>query len=198
MSNIFCIIGKSGTGKDTIYHEIMSLGIPGLVPVIPYTTRPIRSNEINGVNYFFVSEKQLEEYESAGKVIEKRTYMTVHGPWSYFNLHQELEEDKDYILIATPEALQAFIEKYGRETIRIIYLKLDDKERLLRCINRESEQKTPNYSEVCRRYLADEQDFSEEKLGELSEYYTIDTGNTPDRCLEEWKKIYAVCKDLNR
>jgi len=194
VSNIFCIIGKSGTGKDTIYHEIMSLGIPELIPVIPYTTRPIRSGEIDGVNYFFVSKEQLEKYEREGRVIEKRTYMTVHGPWSYFNLQQELETDKDYILIATPEALQAFVERYGRNTIKIIYLKLDDKERLLRCIKRESEQKTPNYSEVCRRYLADEQDFSEEKLKELSEYYTIDTGKEPCICLDEWKKIYEACK----
>lgn len=196
MSNIFCIIGKSGTGKDTIYHDIMSIGIPELIPVIPYTTRPIRNGEINGVNYFFVSEEQLEAYEHEGRVIEKRTYMTVHGPWSYFNLRQELESDKDYILIATPEALQAFIKEYGRDTIKIIYLELDNKERLLRCIKREAEQKTPNYSEVCRRYLADEQDFSEEKLKELSEYYTIDTGNEPGVCLEEWKKIYKACKEL--
>lgn len=196
MSNIFCIIGKSGTGKDTIYHEIMSLGIPELIPVIPYTTRPIRSNEKDGVNYFFVSKEQLKEYERAGMVIEKRTYMTVHGPWTYFNLQQELEENKDYILIATPVAVKAFVDRYGRDTIRIIYLKLDDKERLLRCIKREAEQKLPNYSEVCRRYLADEQDFSEEKLGELAEYYTIDTGNEPGVCLAEWKKIYEVCKGL--
>ena len=49
-----------------------------------YTTRPIRENETDGVEYHFVTEEKLEELEKAGKVIELRVYDTVQGIWKYF------------------------------------------------------------------------------------------------------------------
>ena len=48
-----------------------------------------------------------------------------------------------------------------------VYLAVDDEERLMRLIRREKAQAKPNYREVCRRFLADEEDFSEEKLAAL-------------------------------
>ena len=45
-----------------------------------------------------------------------------------------------------------------------IYIEVEDKIRLLRAIHREEEQEKLKYAELCRRFLADEQDFSEENL----------------------------------
>ena len=47
-----------------------------------------------------------------------------------------------------------------------IYIEVDDGIRLQRALNREKLQEQPKYAEMCRRFLADEVDFSEEKLAE--------------------------------
>ena len=49
-----------------------------------------------------------------------------------------------------------------------LYIELEDGERLSRALKREKEQKTPKYQELCRRFLADSEDFSEEKLKKLN------------------------------
>ena len=53
MGKIFYIMGKSATGKDTIYEELLEHRGLGLRPLIMYTTRPIRANETDGVQYHF-------------------------------------------------------------------------------------------------------------------------------------------------
>ena len=69
MSKIYCIIGKSGAGKDTIYKKILEQQRPDLIPVIPCTTRPRRIDEVEGVNYHFVDEVQLAEYKEDRKSV---------------------------------------------------------------------------------------------------------------------------------
>ncbi len=71
MNRIFCIVGKSGSGKDTIYNKIINQYKTKLIPVIPFTTRPKRADEKNGVNYFFVSKAQMNDYAKNNKIIEK-------------------------------------------------------------------------------------------------------------------------------
>ena len=53
---------------------------------------------------------------------------------------------------------------YGKESVIPVYIEVEDGERLIRAIRREQEQETPKYKELCRRFLADEEDFSEENL----------------------------------
>ena len=185
MNRIFCIIGKSGTGKDTLYKKIISQKDNKLISIVSYTTRPKRQDETEGVNYHFVTNQQMLELEKDDLILEKRDYNTVNGVWSYFTVKFELIPDMDYIIITTLDSVLKLIEHYGEDTIRVIYLHLDDKERLLRCINRESLQKKPNFSEVCRRYLADEEDFAKERLDSLKNIYTIDTSEKIEDCIEK-------------
>ena len=72
MSRIFCIVGKSCSGKDTLYARILAQNRPRLVPVVPCTTRPRRPGEVEGQSYHFVTQDQLRQYEDQGQVIEKR------------------------------------------------------------------------------------------------------------------------------
>ena len=74
MNRIFYIIGKSASGKDTMYSRIVAE--LGLLPIVLYTTRPVRSNEQEGVEYHFVDAERFREMEESGKVIESRTYHT--------------------------------------------------------------------------------------------------------------------------
>jgi len=45
-----------------------------------------------------------------------------------------------------------------------LYIEVEDGERLLRAIEREKKSGRPQYEEMCRRFLADSKDFSEEKI----------------------------------
>ncbi|MEY8232925.1 guanylate kinase [Oscillospiraceae bacterium 50-16] len=190
MSRIFCLVGKSGSGKDTMYTQIMALGLPHLRPVIPCTTRPRRTNEADGQSYHFVSPEELARYESAGQIIEKREYMTTQGLWTYFTPRFHLTEESDRLLITTLEGVHALIALYGSPQVQVIYLYTNDRTRLLRCIERESREETPDYAEVCRRFLADQEDFSAARLKQIPHLHSIDTGNSLALCLEQWQALY--------
>ncbi len=169
MGRIFYLMGKSATGKDTIYKNLLRLR-PELKTVVPYTTRPIRQGEKNGVEYFFTTCEELERMEAAGKVIEKRTYQTVMGPWSYFTPDDGqfcLAGDAGYLMIGTLESYENMAVYFGRENLIPLYIEVPDGIRIRRALEREESQKIPNYRELCRRYLADEEDFSGEKLERL-------------------------------
>ena len=79
MGKIVYLMGKSSSGKDTIFKELMKEGTMDLRTIVPYTTRPIRAGEENGVEYFFTDETGFQALKEQGKVIEDRAYDTVYG-----------------------------------------------------------------------------------------------------------------------
>ena len=89
MGKIFCLMGKSSTGKDTIFKRLTEDEELNLKTIVSYTTRPIRDGEEEGKEYFFVDEKRLKELEDAGRVIELRAYHTYYGVWKYFTVADE-------------------------------------------------------------------------------------------------------------
>ena len=166
MSRIFVVIGKSASGKDTIYKKIVKDQSLGLKEVVGYTTRPIREGEENGVTYHFVSIDTLNKLLLENKVIEHRTYDTIHGPWHYFTVYDQqinLQQD-DYIMIGTLESFVQIREYFGKDAVVPIYIEVENGERLERALGRERKQEHPKYEEMCRRFLADEQDFGEDKI----------------------------------
>lgn len=174
MGKIFVVMGKTSSGKDTVYKRVLdnlirSEGDVAPKTVVIYTTRPMRPGETNGVEYFFATEEELQELRAQGKVIEERCFHTVHGPWYYFTVNDgqiDLERHS-YLMINTLAGFEMIRTYYNEENVIPIYIEADPKERLLRYINRESLQAKPNYKEVCRRFLADEEDFAEEELNRL-------------------------------
>ena len=166
MGSIFCIMGKSSSGKDTIFKLLLNREDLNLNRIISYTTRPIRSNEKPGDEYNFVDLEEKDRLLESGKVIEIRKYDTVHGPWFYFTVDDEnIDLSKnDYIVIGTVESFVKIRDYYGSERVLPIYIEVDDGIRLTRALEREKSQKQPKYEEMCRRFLADQQDFSEEKI----------------------------------
>ena len=166
MGKIFCIIGKSSSGKDTLYKQILKDGALGLLRIVPYTTRPIRFGETNGMEYFFTDEKGLLEFRRMGRVIEARSYQTVHGVWSYFTVNDgQIDLEKhNYLMITTLEAYVKIRDYFGFSAVWPVYIEVEDGVRLRRAIERESREEKPKYAELCRRFLADEKEFSEEKV----------------------------------
>ena len=139
-----------------------------LKKLILYTTRPVRDGEENGKQYYFTDEKKLQEFKTEGKVIEARAYNTVYGVWTYFTADDgQIDLKKGHYLgIGTLESYQKMRNYYGESNVVPVYIEVEDGERLIRAVKREKEQETPKYEELCRRFLADQEDFSEEKIKE--------------------------------
>ena len=166
MGKIFCVMGKSATGKDTIYQKLLHENELKLQRIIPYTTRPIREGEKDGREYHFCTEEDVQRLEAEGKIVELRAYDTVYGIWKYFTVNDgdiQLEKE-NYLLIGTLEAYIKIRDYFGSQNVVPIYIEVEDGERLIRAISREKEQDVPKYEEMCRRFLADAKDFSEENL----------------------------------
>lgn len=170
MHDIFVLMGKSSSGKDTIYERLLAEPSLILDKIIPYTTRPIRDNEMEGREYHFVSAETFREMRDAGQLIEYREYQTVYGPWDYFTADDEQIdlEVSDALMIGTLEMYESVRDYYAAkglgEHVIPLYVWVEDGERLRRAIHREEQMATPRYEELCRRFLADQKDFSEERL----------------------------------
>ena len=168
MGKIFCIMGKSATGKDTIYKRLLEDESLSLRKIVTYTTRPIREGEKEGEEYFFIGEEKVKRLSDEGKIVELRAYNTVHGIWKYMTVEDENIDltKNDYLVIGTPESYRKCVEHFGKEKMVPLLIEVDDGTRLERALRRERAQEHPKYEEMCRRFLADAEDFSEEKIKE--------------------------------
>lgn len=184
MSKIFYLMGKSASGKDTIYKKIRER-MPELKTIVIYTTRPIREGEAEGVEYHFVDEDKLQQFQKEDKVIELREYHTVHGIWKYFTVNDgQFDADENYIAIGTLESYKGLRDYLGKEKLVPIYIEVEDGIRLERALARERAQREPKYEELCRRFLADAEDFSEdklEKMGITRRFFNTDV----EKCVDE-------------
>ena len=131
-------MGKSASGKDHIYARLAAHEGLGLKKLVLYTTRPIRAEEENGKQYYFVDDKKLEEFRSSGNLIEARAYHTVHGIWNYFTADdgQVDLENADYLGIGTLESYVKMREYYGKENVCPVYIEVEDGERLARALRK--------------------------------------------------------------
>ena len=127
MGHIFYVMGKSASGKDTIY-KILRERLPQIRTVVPYTTRPIRAGERDGVEYYFVTGKRLADLEKQGKIIEKRTYQTIYGPWSYATVDDGQIDlgSHDYFMIGTLESYEGTRNYFGADVLVPLYIEVED------------------------------------------------------------------------
>lgn len=187
------LMGKSSSGKDTIFNilkEKLDVNI-----YIMYTTRPKREGEIDGQTYYFLSEEQMNLYiegKAENKLIEARTYQTIHGPWTYATIaDSQFNTNKDMLMLGTLESYMKMKEHFKNQLIPI-YIEVEDGLRLQRALNREREQKEPKYAELCRRFLADSKDFSEENLkqaGIQKRFENINLENVVNEIIQYMKKV---------
>lgn len=84
---LFVFTGPSGAGKSTICRAVLK-GLSAINFSVSHTTRPVRPDEADGRDYFFVSEESFESLLSDGRFVE---YATVHG-YRYGTSHDQLEE----------------------------------------------------------------------------------------------------------
>ena len=69
MGKIFCVMGKSASGKDTIYNKILQDDSLMLSRIIPYTTRPIRDGETQDKDYHFCNEEDVKRLSAQERIM---------------------------------------------------------------------------------------------------------------------------------
>ncbi len=165
MGKIYLLLGKSSTGKDTVFNKLLDNKALKLSTYVSYTTRPMRDGEIEGKEYHFCSEEKYEEYRKNGKIIEERCYNTIMGPWHYFTVNDgSFDSENDVLMIGTVESFLSVRDYFGGEKVKPVFIDCDDRTRLMRAISREDKREVPQYKEMCRRFVADSDDFSDEKI----------------------------------
>ncbi len=171
MGSIFYIFGKSASGKDSIYKKLLEDEEVKLKSIVLYTTRPRRDGERDGESYHFSAEEEFQSLKKKGIIVEDRQYHTVHGLWRYFTVEDcsvNIEQN-DYLVTGVLDSFVStrdyFEKRYGApDRVVPIYIEVDDGIRLERALLREKRPENRKFKEMCRRFLADDEDFSEEKL----------------------------------
>ena len=189
MGKMIYLMGKSSSGKDTVYRHLLEWNEVCLKKVVPYTTRPIRAGEVEGEEYYFTDEGGFRKLEASGRIVEARAYDTYHGLWRYFTVDDgniDLSRN-NYLTIGTIESYLRTAGYFGKEKILPVFLEVDDGIRLKRALERELQEEKPRYQEMCRRFLADGEDFAQEKIKEAGITRRF-INNELDSCLEEIKK----------
>lgn len=147
---IICIVGKAGTGKDTILKLACQLD-DRLNPIVSYTSRPQREGEIDGLDYYFITDQEFWNKVQNDEMLE---YTSFNG-WFYGIGKDCLSEDKVNIGVFNPAGIQS-LKQFADIQIYLFVIYSDDKVRLLRQLNREEH---PDVEEIVRRYWADDKDF---------------------------------------
>ena len=151
INKLYCIIGKSGSGKTSVCNKIADT--IGTKKVVTDTTRPIREGEIDGVDYNFVNMSTFIDKLSSSQYIAHRTF----NEWRYATDSKQIDlSSSDYIIVIDPKGYYDFIQAFGKENVKGILLTVDEKDLLRRVITRDNDMK-----EVARRFLADSEDFEE-------------------------------------
>ena len=168
---IFCIMGKSGSGKDTLYRMLLSDSELPFERLVPCTTRPIRAGERNGREYHFYTVDEFRALERAGKADDGQIDLA----------------RRSTLLIGTLESYLALRAYYGADRVVPVYVEVEDGERLQRALDRERAESEPKYRELCRRFLSDSEDFSEERIAAAGITRRFENDDL-SRCMREIKE----------
>lgn len=103
------ILGKTASGKDTILNELVKYGYHKM---ITYTTRPMRTGELQDKTYHFISEEKFLDMVSKGLFLEYKSYETVDGTRYYGSLMNDYKKaDDDTVMILDPCGYKELLKK---------------------------------------------------------------------------------------
>lgn len=151
MKKIFVLVGESGSGKDTIAREVLN---SNLSRVVTTTTRQIRYNESEGIDYYFITEDEFKLKIENDEFIEFNKFKT----WYYGLTKQSLLSNShdNLLIILNPKGLYSLIDYGAHNNIQVvpIYIYCNERLRLIRTL-----QRNDNVDEVLRRVNTDRVDF---------------------------------------
>lgn len=181
---IICILGKSSTGKSTFYNflkEHFNFNF-----IILHTSRESRPNEIDGVDYFFISKLEFSYLISLDEFLT----VNIFNNWYYGISKNSITDDNINIVVIDPAGFLKLRDFYGKENVIGIYITAPLFTRVIRYIKREGGKFK---FELVRRFLADYKDFK--KIDKLSNIHKIKgtkplsvSKNTFEGIIAKWKE----------
>ena len=151
MIKVIALIGKAGSGKDTLLHSIMEQYPSAFNEIVSCTSRAPRQGEVDGVNYFFLSKEEFIRKIDSGDMLES----TIFNGWYYGTMKSSLSIEKVNIGVFNPSGVYSLMQDPEID-LTVYYLRAPAKVRLLRQLNREE---NPDVQEIIRRFSADDTDF---------------------------------------
>ena len=145
--NKIILVGKAAAGKD---HMRKILEGRGFYYGVSYTTRPKRPNEIDGEDYYFMSEPDFKD-----GIIREIWYEYVEFNGWYYGTTKTQFHHKCNLFIMTPKGI-AHIDAVDRKNCTIMYLDISETTRRARLCERGDQNDS-----IDRRMYADEQDFKD-------------------------------------
>lgn len=146
---IYLIMGEAGSGKDFLVKNLVQSNPDLFNEIISYTTRPMRSNEVDGVNYHFIS---VNEFLTMNMLEQ-----TMFNGWYYGTGLNCLVDDKINLGVFNPAGVKTLTQRACLDTT-VYKLETKPATRLIRQLQREED---PDIKEIFRRYEADEKDFKD-------------------------------------
>lgn len=172
MGKVFMIIGKSFSGKDTLLNNILVdeefCKENNLERLVRVTTRKPRPNEIEGKDYYFISDEDYEDLYKLRADVVVSSYDSEFGKLYYITDFSKLDPDKNYIVVSDTESIDEY-KKILKDKLCIVYLVPPNWEIFRRFSGRDdnSEYSDLKYKEIYRRFIDDTI-----KFGKHSNEYT--------------------------
>jgi len=163
---LIVLLGESASGKSTIERELSK---KGLNRTISYTTRPIRKNEIDGVDYHYISDDEFLDNLANGFFAE----YTKYNDWYYAIAKEDCLDNS--ISVVEPFGFRQ-LQKIPDLNITSFYIKVPERERLKRMVDRGD-----NLMEVFRRIFSDQGVF--QSIDQEVDY--VIENNNIDTCVNE-------------
>ncbi|MEJ2598238.1 MAG: guanylate kinase [Anaerolineales bacterium] len=134
---LIVISGPSGVGKDTVIQRMKERKLPFHF-VVTATTRPPRLNEVNGVDYFFLSHDEFAEMINQGELLE---YAIVYNDYKGIpkaQVRQALESGQDVVMRIDVQGA-ATIREISPDALMIFLTTQDEQEMVRRLMARKTE-----------------------------------------------------------
>lgn len=183
---ILALFGKSGAGKDTILSYLVNNF--DFNRIVLTTTRPPRSNEIEGVDYHFIKKQDLEEIHPLD-VLDIQGY----NNWYYVLKDSSLSKEKVNIGVFNISTIKNLL-KFNSINILPVQIIRGDFQRLLSSLGREE---NPDCNEICRRFLSDQTWFDAIPF----DFVTFENKGSLERSfynIMNIPKIKEFCKEVNK
>lgn len=189
MYKIIAFLGESGCGKDYAVSYLCSKYPNIFHKVITTTTRPKRDYEIENKDYIFTTIPEFTKEVLNGNIIEATCF---NEDWYYGTNIKQLNKDKVNLIVLNPESMFNLLQNEKNISLAFFYVQANDKDRLIYSLHREQ---NPDCKEICRRFLADKDDFEGLKNDPFLSSQLATIENTYDRefdlSLDRIAKIYS-------
>lgn len=119
---LIIISGPSGVGKGTIRQEVMKDTALNLFYSVSMTTRPKRAGEVEGREYYFVSEAEFQKNIDNGNLLEHASFVGHHYGTPKNKVEAMRDAGKNVILEIEVNGAAQVMKKYPKEDVVSIFL----------------------------------------------------------------------------